>query len=145
MKRTVFGVLGSFLLAGSLVAAQQQTQPPPTQPPTQPQTQTQTQKPALPEVTLVGCVIQGSSPTVFILENAKMKPEDPNEKAVTYVLVAGAEDLTWQQHLNHEVRLVGTVERRTPPVTPTGQKVAEKDLLKFTAKSATMVADRCTP
>ena len=140
MKRNLTAVLGSLFLAGSLVAAQTQTQPPP---PTQPQVQSQTQTPTAPEITLTGCVIQGSSPTVFILENAKVKPEDPNEKAVTYVLVAAAEDLTWQQHLNHEVRVVGTTELRKATVPPAGQKVAEKDLLKFTAKSATMVTDRC--
>jgi hypothetical protein len=133
MKARFLGLMASVILGSTLVAAQATT-PPQTQPKTQ-----------VPEVTLVGCIVQGSAPTIFILENAKKDPANPNEKGMTYFLVAAAEDLTFRPHLNHEVRLTGTLEQRTPPIPPPGEKVPEKDLIKFSAKSATMVADRCAP
>jgi hypothetical protein len=131
MKRTIFGVLGSVAFAGALVAAQ--ANPVPQNPPDQAQKS---------EVTVTGCVIQGTSPTVFLLDNARVRPDDPNEKGKTYLLIS-ADDL--KPHLNHEVSASGNAEAKTPPVPPAGQKVNEKDLPKFTAKAVTMVADRCTP
>lgn len=135
MKRHVLSVIVASVFATGLVAAQGAGSAPPQQPP-------QTQK--APEATITGCVIQGSSPTVFILEAARLNPQDRNEKVKTYVLVAGTEDLQFKAHLNHEVRVTGVAESKTPPAPPAGQKVAEKDLPKLTAQSVTMVADRCT-
>ncbi|HZL96589.1 MAG TPA: hypothetical protein VFB99_23235 [Vicinamibacterales bacterium] len=135
MKRHVLSVIVASVFATGLVAAQGAGSAPPQQPP-------QTQK--APEATITGCVIQGSSPTVFILEAARVNPQDRNEKVKTYVLVAGTEDLQFKAHLNHEVRVTGVAESTTPPTPPAGQKVAEKDLPKLTAQSVTMVADRCT-
>lgn len=133
MKRHVLSVIVASVFATGLVAAQgagaQQPQP-------------QTQK--APEATITGCIIQGSSPTVFILDAARTNPQDQQEKAKTFVLVAGTEDLKFKDHLNHEVRITGVAESKTPPTPPAGQKVAEKDLPKLTAQSVTMVADRCT-
>ncbi len=134
MKRHVLSVIVASVFATGLVAAQGSTQQPPPQP--------QTQK--APEATITGCVIQGSSPTVFILEAARTNPQDRNEKVKTYVLVAGTEDLNLKNHLNHEVRVTGVAESKTPPTPPAGQKVLEKDLPTLTAQSVTMVADRCT-
>ena len=138
MKRQVLSVIVASVFATALVAAQGAgaQQPPAQNPPAQAQ--------KAPETTITGCVIQGSSPTVFILETARLNPQDRNEKAKTYVLVAGTEDLNLKNHLNHEVRVTGMAESKTPPTPPAGQKVAEKDLPKLTAKSVTMVADRCT-
>jgi hypothetical protein len=150
MKRSVLGLVASLAFATALVSAQgqattqQQQTPPPAQ--SQPEQQPpQTQQ--IPEVTLQGCLVQGSAPNVFIIENAKKNPDDDKEKAVTYVLEADPADpkLSFRTHLNQSVTVVGKAEQRTPPVVPPGQKVAEKDLLKFTAKTVTMVADRCTP
>src|SRR4030095_9245788 len=144
MKSQVIGFLGSFALATSLVAQGASTQnPPPAQtPPPQQQQQQQPQADQRKgtEVTFTGCVIQGSTPATFILDNARVKPDDPNEKAVTYVLLADTEDLMLKEHLTHQVRVVGEVERRTPPVAQPGQKIPEKDLLKLTAKGGTLVA-----
>jgi hypothetical protein len=136
MKRHVLSAIVASVFATGLVAAQGAGQQPPTPP------QQQTQK--APEATITGCIIQGSSPTVFILEAARTNPEDRNEKTKTYLLVSGTEDLNFKNHLNHEVRVTGLAESKTPPTPPAGQKVAEKDLPKLTAKSVTMVADRCT-
>jgi hypothetical protein len=135
MKRHVLSVIVATVFATGLVAAQGSGSAPPQQPP-------QTQK--APEATITGCVIQGSSPTVFILEAARVNPQDRNEKVQTYLLVSGTEDLQFKAHLNHEVRVTGVAESKTPPTPPAGQKVAEKDLPKLTAQSVTMVADRCT-
>jgi len=145
MKSQVLGFLGSFVVATSLMAQGTQN-PPPTQPPPpqQQQQQQQADQRKGTEVTYTGCVIQGSTPATFILEDARTKPDDPNEKTVTYVLLPGTEDLMLKEHLNHQVRVVGELERRTPPVAQPGQKIPEKDLLKFTAKGVTLVADRCT-
>ena len=139
MKRQVFSVIVASVFATGLIAAQgsAQQQPPP------PQQQQQAQQKA-PEVTITGCVIQGSSPTVFLFEGSRTNPQDRNEKTKTYLLVAGTEDLKLKDHLNHEVRITGMAENKTAPTPPAGQQVAEKDLPKLTAQSVTMVADRCT-
>jgi len=134
MKRQVLSVIAGSLFATALVAAQS----------AQPQTAQPQQTQRAPEAVVTGCVIQGSSATVFILDSARTNPQDRNEKAKTYLLVAGTEDLQFKDHLNHEVRVTGVAENKTPPTPPAGQKVAEKDLPKLTAQSVTMVADRCT-
>ena len=139
MKRHVLSVIVASVFATGLLAAQAagSAQQPPAQNPPQ-----QAQKAA--ETVITGCVIQGSSPTVFVLETARVNPQDKNEKVKTYLLVAGTEDLKFNDHLNHEVRVTGVAEAKTIPTPPAGQKVAEKDLPKLTAQSVTMVADRCT-
>jgi hypothetical protein len=130
MKRFVLASIASLTLAVAAVSAQEPQNPPADQK-------------APPSVTLQGCVIQGSSPTVFILDNARIKPEDKTEKGKTYVIVAGTEDLQLQKHVNHEVTITGSAEAKVAPVPPAGQTVAEKDLPKLTAKSVVMVSDRC--
>jgi hypothetical protein len=137
MKRQVLSVIVASVFATGLLAAQGAgtAQDPPKPPP-------QAQK--APEVTITGCLIQGSSPTVFLFDAARLNPQDKNERAKTYLLVAGTEDLKFKEHLNHEVRITGLAEAKTVPNPPAGQKVAEKDLPKLTAQSVTMVADRCT-
>lgn len=139
MKQLALGLAASLVSATALFA---QTTPPPN-PPQNPPAQTAQTK--APDVTLTGCVIQGSSPNVFILENAKISKDDTSEKARTFVIVSAGEDLSLKPHLNHEVRVTGMAEAKVPAAPPAGQKVAEKDLPKLTAKSVTMVADRCSP
>jgi len=123
-----------------LANQQSQTQQPPPPPPVQqqdPQTPPQTQ---VPDATLTGCLIQGSGPTVFIIDNAKMDPKSTTEKGVRLVVVAATEDLNLLQHLNHEVRITGKVDGKLPPA---GTKVEEKDLPKLNAKALTMVSNTC--
>jgi hypothetical protein len=106
------------------------------------------QKQMPPEVTLTGCVVQGSSPTVFILDNAKKDPASTTEKGVRYVLASAVEDVDLRTHLNHEVRIVGEVDIKvsadpvTPPVPPMPPD-PEKNLPRLKAKSVTMVSDTC--
>ena len=104
--------------------------------------QPESQKPALPELTLTGCLVQGSTPAVFIFENVRKDPKNAAETPVKYVVTASTQDLNLRAHLNHEVRIVGTGDGRVAP--PTNQKVEEKDLPKFSAKSLTMVSDTCS-
>ncbi len=130
MKNFLTGMLGSLAVATTLVAAQV---PPPNQAKEQPK-----------DISVTGCVTQGSGPAVFILDNARTNPRDTNEKGKAYLLVAGTEDLMLRSHLNHEVTVTGSAESKMAPAAPAGQKIAEKDLPKFTAKSLTQVSDTCT-
>jgi hypothetical protein len=137
MKRliTTFAVCLSVGVGASAMQQQAQTPPP------DPQAQTP-QKPPTQEITLTGCLIQGTTPTVFIFDKARKDPKSPTEKAVKYVVVPNAADLNLRPHLNKEVQIVGVWDGRTAPAT---DKVEEKDLPRLTAKSVTMVADTCTP
>jgi hypothetical protein len=133
MKRSILGLIGSIVTATALVAAQTPAQ----QTPEQAQTKA-------PDLTVTGCLTQGTGPTVFVLGNAKMDAMDKTESAKSYVLLAATEDLAFASHVNHEVTVTGTSDGKIAPNPPAGQKVAEKDLPKITAKSLTEIADRCT-
>jgi hypothetical protein len=115
----------------SLATLSAQGQEPPTAPQQSPK----------PDVTLTGCLIQGSAPAVFLFDNAKKDPKDKNEKGARYVVVAVGEDLPLRSNLNHEVQMVGQAETK---VIPPG-KVEEKDLPKFSAKSVVLISNTCTP
>ena len=128
MKTLVTAIAVCFLVAG--LSARQD--------PASPQTP---QKPAVAEVTLTGCLVQGSTPAVFIFENARKDPKSTTEPAVKYIVLASTEDLNLRTHLNHQVRISGLPDGKVAP--PTTQKVEEKDLPKLSAKSVTMVADTC--
>src|SRR5689334_15631056 len=127
MKTLVTTLAVCFLAAG--VSARQDPAP-----------QAQTKTP--PEIILTGCLVQGSGPTVFVVENAQKDPKSTTETAVKYVLVAGTEDLNLRTHVNHEVRLNGVTDGKIAP--PTTQKIDEKDLPRFTVRGITMVSDTCT-
>jgi len=108
-------------------------------PPTQNPPSTQDQK--MPEVTLTGCLVQGSSPAVFIFENAKKDPKSTTEKPGKYVVVAATEDLNLRAHVTHEVRITGLTDNK--PVPLPNQKVEEKDLPKLSATALTMISNTC--
>jgi hypothetical protein len=135
-------ILATALALAAVVGVGAQ-QPPPTQ-----QQQQQQQPPApqqdqkQPELTLTGCLVQGSGPSVFVFEKVKKDPKDANERAVKYLVVSAAEDLNLRNHLNHEVRITAIWDGRPAPAT--AQKVEEKDLPRLSAKSVTMVADTCS-
>src|SRR5205814_2242272 len=123
MKRNLLGLIVAMALATPLVAQQQQQQPPPNQ-----QAAQDHQKQTPKDITVTGCVVQGSQPTVFLLDNARVNTQDPNEKGKTYLIVESAQDLMVKTHLDHEVTITGKADDKTPPTPPEGQKVAEKDL-----------------
>src|SRR5262245_2027645 len=143
MKRTAMGLLVGLAVATSVVIAQSTSagQYPTQQPQQQPPSQMQKDK---PDVTLTGCVTQGSSATVFILDNARLNTDDRGEKGKIFIVVPGAEDLNLAQNVNHEVTITGQADQKTMMSPPAGQKIDEKDLPKLTAKSLTVVADKCT-
>jgi hypothetical protein len=133
MKRQILGVIIGSSLATALVAAQGAQTPPAAAP---------SQGDKVKEVAVTGCLVQGSAPAIFLLEDARMNPEDKGEKAKTYFLSAAATDL--KANLNKEVRIAGQAETKEPPAPPAGKKVAEADLPKLAVKTITAVADRCT-
>jgi hypothetical protein len=112
MKRTVFSLTASMVLAGSFVIAQSQTpqtpretpQPAPSAPSaTQPSSQDRSGS----ETRLTGCLIQGSSPNVFILDNARMSTDAKTAEGKKYVVVmADASGL--RNQLNRQVTITGT-------------------------------------
>lgn len=117
---------------------QQQQQTPPPQ--TQGQIQGDDQK-TPPDVTLTGCLIQGSTPSVFLFDNARKDLKDKAEKGVRYLVLIAGEDLDLRTQLNHEVTMTGRVELK--PALPAGQKPTEKDLPTFATKNVTLVSDTC--
>jgi ribosomal protein L12E/L44/L45/RPP1/RPP2 len=151
MKRNVIGVLVGMAVATAIAAAQSQTTP--QQPPQSGQDQQKQ------DMTLTGCVIQGSTPSVFILENARVDSKDKTDKGKNYVLVATTEDLNLQRQLNHEVTVTGWSDKvaaaaaagastsamgQAGQTGQAGQKINEKDLPKFNARTVTTVANTCS-
>ena len=129
MKTFVTAIAVCFVVAG--LSARQD--------PTSPQTP---QKPAVAEITVTGCLVQGSTPAVFIFENARKDPKSTTEPALKYMVIASTEDLNLRNHLNHQVRISGLPDGKVAP--PTTSKVEEKDLPRLSAKTVTMVADTCS-
>ncbi len=117
----------------------QTTPPPPTaKPPLQtPAKQTEA------EVTVTGCLVQGSAANVFILQNAKRDPLSTTEKAARYVVVPATEDLVLKPHLSHQVRILGVPDGRPQPTPQAGAPLDEKLVPALNAKSLTMVSPSC--
>ena len=130
MKRTLILLVASLSVAVALVSAQA-TQAP----------QDKTQKGT--DVTLTGCLIQGSGSTVFLLDNARMNPQDKDEKGQRYKISGSVQSSELSKNVNHEVAVTGVAESKPAPAS--GQMVQEKDLPKIEAKSLAAVADTCSP
>jgi hypothetical protein len=143
MKRQFIAFAGSLAMAAAVVAAQGTTKQPPPVSFDQPQRPAPEAPRQIADVVLTGCLIQGASPAVFLLDNAKLSKNDPAEHAQTYVLKSDAEDVNFKNHLNHEVTITGSTMGVKEAQPPTGGKVEEKDLPTLAARSLTMVSDRC--
>jgi hypothetical protein len=126
--KTVFTTLAALAIVAASLAAQQNPQTPPTQ-----------KEPV--DIMLTGCLVQGTTPDVFVFDNAKKDPKSTTEKGERYLIVASSEDLPLRPNLNHEVQLTGKIT--TKPALPPGQKPTEKDLSIFTTRSLTVVSDTC--
>lgn len=124
MKRQITGVLASVAAAVCLVVVNVAAQ------------EAQTKKPA--EVTLTGCLVQGSTPAVFLLDKAKQDPSSQTEQAKSYVVINKVEDVDLTKMLNHQVRVRGTAG----PAVPTNP-APEKSLPTLTASAVASVADTC--
>ncbi len=140
MKRYAIGIVGSFVLAAAVIAAQEPASPAPSVSSDQSRPAAQPKQPA--DLSVTGCLIQGSGPNVFLLEKAKHSVTDKAEKGQTYKLASATEDLNFQRHLNHEVTISGSSDNKMTPSSPA--KADEKDLPTLSAKSLSMVADKCT-
>jgi len=119
-----------------------QTPPPAQQPPAQAQQIVGNDQKTPPDVTLTGCLVQGSTPAVFLFDNARKDAKDKNEKGVRYLVLIAGEDLDLRSNLNHEVSMLGRIDLK--PALPAGQKPTEKDLPTFATKSVTLVSDTCS-
>jgi hypothetical protein len=107
-------------------------------------------KPALPEVVLTGCLVQGTSSTVFIFDNAKKDATSALEKGERYLLTSVVEDVDLRTHLNHMVRITGEVDLRVStmpirePVGSNPRAGEERTLPRLNARSITLVSDKCS-
>lgn len=129
MKLQMTGVLASLAVAAVLVTANVTAQSQEPQP----------QEPQQKEVTVTGCLIQGSTPTVFVLDKAKSNPTSTEEPGQSYVVVNKVEDLDLTTLLNHQVRITGAADVRM--TTP--ERQTERDLPRLTATEIVNVADTC--
>src|SRR5262245_24511373 len=159
MLEKTFSVLAAVTLGAAMVVAQdpQAHAPRPPQPspsPSPSMSQSQSDR----DQSVTGCLIQGSGPTVFLLENAKMSSEvsaaagagqeragagQSAASAGRTYLVAAASSVDLKGQLNHQVTLTGTGETKASPTAAPGAKIDEKDLPKFSAKSVVKIADTC--
>jgi len=157
-----FGVLATVVMAGMTMAAQdsrpQVTQP--QSPSPSPTTQTEDQS-------LTGCLIQGSGPAIFLLENAKVTAEAGSKQldqasqagqhpssikgtfnGVTYLVTVSAMSVDLKSQLNREVTITGTgdpdVSSAAVQAPSQNARMNEKDLPKFVARSVTKVGDSCS-
>ena len=102
------------------------------------------QPPKYQEISLTGCLVQGTGPSVFILANAKADPLDTSQKGRSYLLASSSMSISFREHLNNEVKVDGTADMNMPPEAPAGQSVKESDLPKLKATKITHVATTCS-
>src|SRR5262245_3715853 len=147
MKRAALSLMLSFAVAGSLYAAQaQQPAAPPSAPPSAPAVGAPASQDKTSDITVTGCLIQGSSPSVFVLEDAKMSTAAATDKGKSYVVVVtGSADL--KPHLNHQVRIVGAegaASAASGAAAPASAgKSEEASFPRLNARTVTMVANTC--
>jgi hypothetical protein len=183
MKRHLFSVFASLVLAGTLAGAQsspsapqgpapepgqpamppsQPAQPSPGRPgpqapspdepaqpaqPAQPPAPAQSAQPADEgDTTLKGCLVQGSGPDVFILDNATPSTAASGAKGERYLLEISATPEQLKPVMNAHVEVSGTAEKAeakadAAPAAASGQD--EKSLPKLTAKRITRIAATC--
>jgi hypothetical protein len=155
MKRNVLSVMASFIIAGTLVGAQNapaQDQAPAPQAPSAPASAPQAPAPAAAgpsqdnadDTTLKGCLIQGAGPSVFILENAKRASDGADAKGQSYVVAITAKPEQLQMILNSHVEITGTALPKAAVTASSDAKTGkEADLPKLTAKRINRLAATC--
>ena len=174
MKQTILGVLMSVAMSGAIVAAQDGSVPSPGASPSPPPAQSQPaprdpatrgQTSSTTESTVTGCLVQGSGPTVFLLQDAKVSAAAPSpgaaaaarpqasasmDRGTTYRLESetGARGVDFKAYLNRQVSITGKIDAKAEmiamPSDDKMQKVDEKTLGKLTATSLTKLADTCS-
>ena len=132
--RTFVSSIAGLAMVSAVLAAQNPPVPAQTAP---------VQKPAVEEVTLTGCVIQGSGPAVFLFDNAKVE-KSTTDKGRRFLLAVGKDDVALVNHVNHQVTIQGSAETKVAPVPAAGQQPLESELPKLTIQGLTMVSRTCT-
>jgi hypothetical protein len=169
MKDKLFSVFAAMALAGTMVVAQDSPGQSPArpQPPASPPAPPSASQAQPPEQTITGCLVQGSGPSVFLLENAKMststsvssqsresqaqadRSSAATTSGTTYVVTAAGASADLKSQLNHQVTIVGTLTPAPSAAAPApsqsaaNQRVNEQALPRITAKSIMKLADTC--
>jgi hypothetical protein len=160
MTRNLYSVLASVAVAGTIVSAQA-----PAPASQDPAVTVQVQQPSASssdekDATLIGCLVQGSAPNVFIIENAKTASSAAGDKGKSYVLsvAPGATAVDLRTQVNRQVRIVGITEDGAVTVTPSSDvarssttietpaatvKIEEKDMPKFSVRTVARLGDTC--
>ena len=146
MKRNVVCVLASVILAGTLVGAQNspsQDRPPAAPPAPAPAAAPAPAPAAAPQddaddTTLKGCLIQGSSPNSFVLENAKLSTDAADAKGKSYAVEIQAAPDQIKSIVNTHVQIVGKAEK-----SDSASSDDKKDMPKLTAKRISRIAATC--
>lgn len=94
------------------------------------------------EVTVTGCVTEGTDVGVYILDNVVAKPEVQNIPR-TFRLVSDGADLDFTLHANHQVQATGRAELKVLPEPPPGGRIDPRDLPAFAVKTIQSVSERC--
>ena len=186
MTRPLAATFAGVVMAAGLVLAQGAPTPPPIDPvappspsnpaqtppfaPTPGSSQVVIEKDMPRDLTLTGCLVQGSGPSVFLLENARTAAQPSSDTGKTYLVsrAAGSDSVDLVKSLNHKVSVVGTPEevkaaaapsdvtvavdeggvtvQTTPPATSGDRSSKEDERLmpKLTARSVTSLGDICT-
>ncbi len=140
MKRTLYTLAITALLS---TAGAAQSAPPtqtPPQPPAPQQTATPTQE---QEMTVVGCLVKGIKPNVYLIERA-VDPKKKDDPPKAFRLQALLEDPDFESQVNAKVELMGTAEIKRVPPPAAGAKIDENILPVFKVKSFQRVTDTCT-
>jgi hypothetical protein len=138
MKRNgLYALTFAVLLSGAAAA---QTPPPTQTPPPQPPAQA---APKTQDMTVVGCVVKGSKPNIYLIERA-VDPTKKNDPPRTFRIQAQMEDPDFETHVNAKVEFSGAAELKSVPPPPPGGKIDENELPIFTVKSFQRVADTCS-
>jgi hypothetical protein len=105
-----------------------------------------------PNVTLTGCLVQGSGTDAYLLQNvrgnkdkdAKDMQQATGTNPTTFAIVAASDKVDLAKQLNHQVEIKGKPETSavTPPAGATTTTMPETP--RFLASSIKSVADRCT-
>jgi hypothetical protein len=132
-------ITGAIALTGLLaVTAFAQSAPPQSTPPQNPVTQA---KPQPPEIMLHGCIVQATTPGMFLLRAAV----DPTKKGDTpkiYRLTTQVEDPDFTSVVNKQVTATGIPDAKPQPKPD--EKVKEEDLPTFAVSKFEAIADTCT-
>ncbi len=94
------------------------------------------------EVTFEGCLAQGNTAGVYILQNAKAVGTTATTDSNLRLVVAAKDNtVVLKPHVTHLVQVTGV--RDATPMPPAGKAVAESALPKITASKITMTSNEC--